>query len=155
LQTQDTENDYVLVTSTEADLDSVVEIERLCFPAPWARQAFVDELARPWAHLEVLRQRTRVVAFCNYWMVADEVHILNLAVHPDERRHGHGARLVRHILAEARRGKARVVSLEVRVSNHGAQGLYRSFGFREVGSRPKYYADNGEDALLMDLELSP
>jgi [ribosomal protein S18]-alanine N-acetyltransferase len=83
------------------------------------------------------------------------VQILNVAVHPEEQRRGHGARLLRHILAEAKRGKARVLSLEVRVSNHAAQGLYRSFGFREVGIRPKYYADNGEDALLMDLELPP
>jgi ribosomal-protein-alanine N-acetyltransferase len=48
-----------------------------------------------------------------------------------------------------------VVLLEVRVSNQAAASLYRSFGFREVGIRPRYYADNGEDALLMDLELSP
>jgi ribosomal-protein-alanine N-acetyltransferase len=60
-----------------------------------------------------------------------------------------------HILEQARRAEARVLSLEVRVSNRAAQGLYRSFGFREVGIRPKYYADNGEDALLMDLELPP
>ena len=96
-----------------------------------------------------------VVAFCNYWLVADELHILNVAVHPDERRRGHAARLVRHILDEASRNKAHVVSLEVRVSNQAAADLYRKFGFREVGRRPKYYADNGEDALLMDRELLP
>jgi ribosomal-protein-alanine N-acetyltransferase len=153
LPTDDT--DYAITTSTEGDLDAVVEIERLCFPAPWARQSFADELARPWARLELLRDRERVLGFCNYWLVADEVHILNVAVHPEARRRGHGARLLAHLLAEARRAKARVLSLEVRASNHAAQGLYRSFGFREVGVRPKYYADNGEDAVLMDLELAP
>ncbi len=147
------DTDYAITTSTEGDLDAVVEIERLCFPAPWARQAFADELARPWARLELLRDRERVLGFCNYWLVADEVHILNVAVHPEARRRGHGARLLRHLVAEARQAKARVLSLEVRASNHAAQGLYRSFGFREVGVRPKYYADNGEDAVLMDLEL--
>jgi ribosomal-protein-alanine N-acetyltransferase len=94
------------------------------------------------------------VAFCNYWHVADELHILNVAVHPDERRRGHAARLLRHILDEAKQEKVRVVSLEVRVSNHAAAALYQRFGFRAVGVRPKYYANDGEDALLMDLEMS-
>ena len=149
--------DYTIASSTEADLDAVMAIERLSFPKPWERQAFSDELARPWARLEVLRLAATgsVLGFCNYWLVADELHILNVAVHPDERRHGHAARLLQHILDEAIRHKTRVVSLEVRVSNQAAQALYRKFGFREVGTRPRYYADNGEDALLMDRELSP
>jgi ribosomal-protein-alanine N-acetyltransferase len=157
VRTEEQADDYVLVSSTLDDLDQVVEIERFCFPVPWPRQSFADELTRPWARLEILRHRAscRVVAFCNYWMVADEVHILNVAVHPEERRRGLAARLVRHMVDEARRGSARVLSLEVRVSNHAAVSLYRRFGFREVGLRPKYYVDNGEDALLMDLELSP
>ena len=106
--------DYIIASSTEADLDAVMAIERLSFPTPWARQAFSDEIARPWARLEVLRQVAgdRVVAFCNYWLVADELHILNVEVHPDERRHGHASRLLRHILSEAGRTKTRVVSLE-------------------------------------------
>ena len=149
--------DYIVATSTEADLEAVMAIEMLSFPIPWERQAFSDELARPWARLEVLRQVAtgQVVGFCNYWLVADELHILNVAIHPDERRHGHAARLLEHMLSEAKRNQARVVLLEVRMSNHPAQALYRKFGFREVGTRPKYYADNGEDALLMDRELSP
>jgi ribosomal-protein-alanine N-acetyltransferase len=157
LQDEPVVQDYIITSSTETDLDAVMAIERLSFPAPWARQAFAEELARPWARLEVLRQvaTDAVVAFCNYWLVADELHILNVAVHPDERRRGHAARLVRHILDEASRNKAHVVSLEVRVSNQAAADLYRKFGFREVGRRPKYYADNGEDALLMDRELLP
>jgi ribosomal-protein-alanine N-acetyltransferase len=149
-------DDYLLAPSTEDDLDAITEIERLCFPAPWARQLVGESLARPWARLLVLRKQDsgRVVGFCNYWLVADELQILNVAVHPHERRSGHAARLLRHILDEGKRGKARVASLEVRVGNHAAVELYHKHGFREVGLRPKYYADNGEDALLMDLELS-
>jgi [ribosomal protein S18]-alanine N-acetyltransferase len=155
LQDEETAEDYIVASSTEADLDAVMAIERLSFPVPWEKAAFADELARPWARLEILRHEEggRVLAFCNYWLVADELHILNIAVHPDERRHGCAARLLRHILDEARQGKARVISLEVRISNHAAAALYRKFGFREVGVRPKYYANNSEDALLMDLEL--
>lgn len=149
--------DTIIASSTEADLDAVMAIEELSFPMPWPRQAFSDELARPWARLEVLRQVAtgRVVGFCNFWLVADELQIMNIAIHPDERRRGHAARLLQHILSEANRNKTRVVLLEVRMSNRPAQELYRKFGFREVGTRPRYYADNGEDALLMDRELSP
>jgi ribosomal-protein-alanine N-acetyltransferase len=147
--------DTIIASSTEADLDAVMAIERLSFPMPWPRQAFSDELTRPWARLEVLRHTGRVVGFCNYWLVADELQILNIAIHPDERRRGHAERLLQHILSEANRNNTHVVSLEVRMSNQPAQALYRKFGFREVGTRPKYYADNGEDALLMDRELSP
>jgi len=147
--------DYVIAKSTTSDLDSVIAIEGLSFPKPWPRQAWCDELDRPWARLDILREAAseRVVAFCNYWLVADEMQILNVAVHPDERRHGHASRLLQHLLSEANRHRIRLVSLEVRVSNQAAQALYRKFSFRAVGTRPKYYADNGEDAVLMDLDL--
>jgi [ribosomal protein S18]-alanine N-acetyltransferase len=150
-------NATIVRRCTEADLDAVEEIERLSFPSPWVRAAFADELDRPWAHLELLWEPTRgrVVAFCNYWVVAGELQILNVAVRPDERRRGHAQRLLGHMLAVARAADARVLSLEVRVSNAAAVALYRKLGFREVGRRPRYYADNGEDALLMDLELRP
>jgi ribosomal-protein-alanine N-acetyltransferase len=156
LPAEPAEDDFRINAAAEADLDAVLEIERLCFPAPWARQAFADELARPWARLEVLRASTseRLVGFCNYWLVADELQILNIAVHPEARRRGHAARLLRHILDQGRRHESRMASLEVRVSNHAAAALYRKFGFREVGIRPRYYADNGEDARLMDLDLT-
>jgi [ribosomal protein S18]-alanine N-acetyltransferase len=141
-----------IAAASAADLDTVMEIERLSFVTPWVRQAFADELERPWARLELLRDGPggRALGFCNYWLVADELHILNVAVHPDFRKQGHASALVRHILDVARQQKARVVSLEVRASNLPARSLYRKLGFREVGMRPKYYADNGEDAVLMD-----
>jgi len=133
-----------------------MEIERLAFATPWVRQAFTDEMSRPWAHLEILRDPAsgRAIGFCNYWLVADELHLLNVAVHPDFRKQGHASALVHHVLATAHQAKARVVMLEVRVSNHAARALYQKLGFRQVGTRPKYYADNGEDAVLMDLEMA-
>jgi ribosomal-protein-alanine N-acetyltransferase len=147
---------FAIAGAGQADLDAVMEIERLSFVTPWARQAFADDLGRPGAHLDLLWDRPggRAVGFCNYWRVADELHILNLAVHPDFRRRGHASTLVRHMLEVARQHQTRVVSLEVRASNRSAQSLYRKFGFREMGMRPKYYADNGENAVLMDLEIS-
>lgn len=142
-----------------SDLDDVMEIERHSFRAPWSRQVFLEELDRDWAHVDVVKERSptggagRVVAFCNYWLVRDEVHILNIATHPDERRKGHASRLLAHVIEFARRHRCRYVTLEVRRSNHGAIKLYRSFGFRPVGIRPNYYVEDNEDAIVMLLEL--
>jgi len=146
---------YLIASSSEADLDAVLAIDRLCFPAPWPEQAFRDELSRPWAYVEILREAEsgQVVAFCNYWIVVDELQILTVAVHPERRRRGHAARLVQHMLDEGARAKVRMATLEVRASNEPAQALYRKLGFHDVGRRPRYYADNGEDAVLMDREI--
>jgi ribosomal-protein-alanine N-acetyltransferase len=146
---------YVIEAMREGDLDPVMEIERLSFRAPWSRQVFREELSRSWAFLDVLRWTTtgRVLAFCNYWRVADEVHILKVATHPEARRMGLGSRLMEHILAFGRRQPCRSVTLEVRRSNEPAQRIYRRFGFKAVGLRPNYYADDNEDAVVMLLEL--
>jgi len=136
-----------------SDLDEVMEIERLAFRNPWSRQIFIEELERTWAHLEVARDGARVAAFCNYWLVRDEVHLLNIAVHPDARHRGHAARLMAHIIDFGRRHRCRYITLEVRRSNRGAVKLYRSFGFRPVGIRAHYYVEDGEDAIVMLLDL--
>ena len=141
-----------------ADLEEVLEIERHAFRSPWSRQIFTEELDREWAYLEVLRERQRdgrslVVAFCNYWLVRDEVHLLNVATHPDHRRHGHARVLMAHVVDFARRHRCRYVTLEVRRSNQGAIDLYREFDFQAVGIRPRYYVEDQEDAVVMLLEL--
>ena len=142
----------------EADLDAVMEIEQASFRLPWSRQVFMEELGRPWAFLDVVRPsggapHGRVLAFCNYWRVADEIHVLKVAAHPDARRMGFGSRLLSHIVEFTERQACRLITLEVRRSNEPAQRLYRRFGFRAVGLRPNYYADDNEDAVVMLLEL--
>src|SRR5947209_407710 len=96
------------------DLDAIMEIERTSFRAPWSRQVFVEELERDWAHVDVLKRRepdARAVAFINYWLVRDEVHVLNVATHPDGRRQGHAARLLEHVIGFAGRHRCRYVTL--------------------------------------------
>ncbi len=142
----------------EDDLDAVIAIENRAFRSPWTRQIFREELARDWAYLEVVRERlpsggSEVVAFCNYWLVRDEVHLLNIATHPERRRRGYGRFLMEHLLDFARRHKCRYITLEVRRSNEGALALYRSFNFDAVGVRPNYYVEDREDAIVMLLEL--
>jgi ribosomal-protein-alanine N-acetyltransferase len=133
-----------------------MEIERLSFRAPWSRNVFLEELEREWARVDVVRDVASgdVVAFANYWLVADELHILNIATHPQQRRSGHATRLLAHMIEIARAGACRLMTLEVRRSNAIAQRLYRRFAFRAVGVRPNYYAEDQEDAIVMLLETS-
>lgn len=137
------------------ELDQLIEIERLSFRTPWSRQVFLEELDRDWANVDVIRPRAGgpVLGFANYWLVRDEVHLLNLATHPNRRRTGLGTLLVDHVVAFARKHGCRLVTLEVRRTNVAAICLYRKFGFQAVGVRPRYYIDDGEDAVVMVLEL--
>ena len=137
------------------DLDDVMEIEKLSFKSPWSGPVFLEEMARDWAHVDVVRDlaRRRAVAFGNYWQVADEVHLLNLATHPEARRAGHASRMLAHIVAFGRAQGCRLITLEVRRSNAAALRLYRRYGFRAVGVRPNYYAEDQEDAIVMLLDL--
>jgi len=144
----------VIEPMVEADLDDVDAIERHSFKSPWPRQVFVDELAREWARVDVAREAGRVVGFCNYWLVKDEVHLLAIATHPDRRRAGIGRRLMDHLLEVARGRESVLVTLEVRRSNQPAIALYERLGFVPVGVRRAYYAEDREDALVMTLELA-
>jgi ribosomal-protein-alanine N-acetyltransferase len=147
---------YLIEPMKPADLEAVMEIERLSFRTPWSREVFQEELGRGWAYVDVLRRSPggKALAFCNYWLVADEVHLLNVATHPAARRNGCAARLLEHVLDFAQRRHCRIVMLEVRRSNEIAQRLYRRFSFKAVGVRPSYYADNQEDAVVMSLDLT-
>jgi [ribosomal protein S18]-alanine N-acetyltransferase len=138
-----------------ADLDAVLEIERLSFRTPWQRPAFEAEMGHAWSRLEIVRdtETGRILAFADYWLVSDEIHILNIATHPQARRQGHGARLLHHIVDQAKTASFKCIDLEVRRSNEAAQALYASHGFQVVGMRPRYYEDNDEDAILMTLKL--
>ena len=138
-----------------ADVDAVMAIEKVSFRSPMTAQLLLEEMGREWAHIDVVRDRLHrnVVAFSNYWVVADEVHLLNLATHPEARRAGHASRLLAHIIEVGRTRECRFVTLEVRRSNAAAARLYRRFGFRAVGVRPNYYAEDQEDAIVMLLDL--
>jgi ribosomal-protein-alanine N-acetyltransferase len=146
---------FLIEPMKAADLDAVMEIERVSFRSPWSRQVFLEELTREWAHVDIVRDASsgEIVGFANYWLVADEVHVLNLATHPQARRAGHASRMMAHMVDFARRELCRYVTLEVRRSNAAALRLYRRFAFRAIGVRPNYYAEDQEDAIVMLLDL--
>ena len=136
-----------------ADLPQVMEIERLSFASdPWTPGLFLHELKLDFSRLHLARTADadhRLVGYACWWLVGDEVHILNLAVHPRSRGRGAGRALVQRILDDARTHCATSVSLEVRPENASALALYRAMGFQQIGLRKNYYA-RGEDAVIME-----
>jgi [ribosomal protein S18]-alanine N-acetyltransferase len=136
-----------------SDLPAVLEIEQASFPVPWKPEFFFSEMNTPYARLVVAERAGQVIGYFCCWLVADEVHILDVAVHPGHRRRGVGRLLLQYILAEARQNGVRSASLEVRVSNQPAIALYQALGFQQVAIRRQYY-ENGEDAFLMVCSLS-
>ncbi|HTD26454.1 MAG TPA: ribosomal protein S18-alanine N-acetyltransferase, partial [Candidatus Elarobacter sp.] len=96
--------------------------------------------------------RPQVIGYTCRWRVTDEVHLLNVAVHPERRGLGHGRALVAAVVAEAEAARGRVVYLEVRAGNVIARRLYRQLGFKDLGVRRGYYGP-GQDAIVMELRL--
>jgi ribosomal-protein-alanine N-acetyltransferase len=135
----------------ERDLAGVLEVDEASFTRPWTRAMYTAEfLNRETSRLYVLRTPDFDVAgYCAAWLVADEVHINNLAVRPQCRNRGYGSALLRHVLLEAARAGARRATLEVRRSNESARRLYERFGFRIAGVRRDYYSHPTEDALIL------
>jgi ribosomal-protein-alanine N-acetyltransferase len=147
---------------TEADVPAVVAIDALSFPSvavsdslPTPEQRFHEELSRPWTEAWVVYDEAKkAIGFLLAWVVADEMHVLNLATHPAERRRGVGTVLVAAAISLARSNRTKQLLLEVRRSNESATRLYRAAGFFVSRVRRSYYAD-GEDALEMSLILDP
>jgi ribosomal-protein-alanine N-acetyltransferase len=143
---------------TEDDLDAVLAIEEASFTTPWPRETFEGELRDPkLAHLFVARvadddNRGRIAGYTCAWLIIDEFHITNFAVHPDYRRQHVGQQLLVGVLMQARDRGARQAILEVRASNRAAQRLYGQLGFAPVAVRKHYYTDNYEDAIVMFLD---
>jgi ribosomal-protein-alanine N-acetyltransferase len=132
------------------DVDQVLEIEKLCFPTPWSRRAFVSELTENvYAHYIVARRDGAIRGYAGMWVILDEAHVTNIAVHPDERRRGLGWILLHELMGRALALGATRMTLEVRKSNVAAQELYTRAGFNARGLRKGYYTDTREDAIIM------
>lgn len=149
------QREVVIEPMTVEDLPRVLAIERASFSSPWSEANFRHEIeSNPMAWNLVVRTAGRVVGFACAYVVADELMINDLAVDATLRREGFGSALLRRLLDGARTRGCRRVTLEVRPSNAPARALYEAFGFEIVGHRRGYYADTGEDGMLMALVLS-
>ncbi len=135
------------------DLVVVHAIERASFSAPWPANAYRSELeTNRLAHYLVARADDEIVGYGGMWLMVDEAHVTTFAIHPAWRRQRIGERLLLAFLDLAIDRRAREATLEVRLSNVPARRLYEKYGFKPVGLRPRYYSDDGEDALIMTTE---
>jgi [ribosomal protein S18]-alanine N-acetyltransferase len=136
---------------TPADLDGVMEVEQLSFLTPWSREAFTGELMQTYTVYLVAREGDKVIGYGGMHVVFEDSHVTNIAVHPLYRGRRLGERLMLDMFKWAAERGANRMTLEVRSSNMPAQGLYRKLGFisRAGAVRKGYYADTGEDAIIM------
>ena len=133
-----------------ADLPGVLSIERRAFVTPWSMAMFVLELSKASSICLAAYSGDALRGYLICSRYAEMWHLMNVAVDPERRRQGVATSLITRLLGEIE-GSDRVM-LEVRGSNEGAIEMYRGFGFEPVGHRRRYYQDNGEDALVMELE---
>ena len=137
-------------------LDGVTEIENQSFPTPWSRTAFYHEIAgNDFAYYIVAMYGTKVAGYAGMWIILDEGHVTTIAVHHHYRGKGLGSRLVNQLINNAIIRSCKKMTLEVRPTNQPALELYQKTGFVSHGIRPGYYADTGEDAIIMWKDLYP
>lgn len=136
----------------EADLEQVLFLEDLSSPMPWSRGMFLSELTRKtYSHLMVAVDPSdnQIVAHVCYWVLFDDLMVMNLTVHPEFRRRRIAWKLISCVIADSIERGAHRASLEVRTTNQSAIGLYESFGFKSVGIRLRCYEKPEEDGLVM------
>jgi len=147
-------SDINIRNMTECDIDDVLEIEKLSFTTPWTRQAFESEIKNNLLSKYIVAEGEGIIlGYAGMWMIMDEIHITNVAVHPDYRGQGIGNGLIEAIINLCIERNMRAITLEVRVSNHVAKSLYKKYGFIEAGIRRGYYSDTKEDAIIMWKEI--
>lgn len=149
-------SDLKIFPMSFTDLEEVMEIENLSFPQPWHKSQFKKELINPISFPfvgKILHNgKLKLISYIVFWLVSDEAHILNIAVHPEYLRRGIATELMFFSMANMQEMGAIDIFLEVRSSNVAANRLYKSLGFKDIGLRKGYY-ENGEDAMVMYYEL--
>lgn len=136
--------------ATLQDVDAILEVEETSFTTPWSRQAFYGELDdNLLARYIVAVLDGKIIGYAGVWIICDEGHVTNIAIHPAYRGRHYGEQMVRCLINLARSCGAVSMTLEVRASNIIAQTLYKKLGFEARGHRKGYYADNNEDAIIM------
>jgi len=144
---------HVTLENQEFYLEKILEIENLSFSAPWSLNGFLHELENPVSNVWAIMSESVLLGYLCFWMVQEEMQLLDLAVHPRYRGLGHGTFLLTKMIDHGfSRGISRIW-LEVRVSGSTARKLYEKFGFLEIGRRKHYYTDPREDAIIMSLGL--
>jgi len=139
-----------VVSMTLDHVEDIMIVENLSFTIPWSKAAFIEEITKnSFAYYYVAIINCKAIGYGGMWQVFDEAHITNIAVHPEFRGIGVGSRILEHMIEDAVKKGIKKMTLEVRKSNESAIKLYQKYGFVNEGIRKSYYADNGEDAIIM------
>lgn len=138
-----------IIPMDESCLDDILDISKLSFAIPWTKSSFENELRNSFATYVVAKVGEKVIGYGGMWIIIDEGHITNIAVHPNYRGQGIGNAILNSMINICNEKRVKAMTLEVRVSNIAAQNLYKKYGFIEEGIRHKYYEDNKEDAIIM------
>lgn len=139
---------------TPEDLPDVVAIETEAFSTPWRADTFEGLIGREGLELLTFADpEDGVLGYAVLWCILDQGELANIAIRPELRGRGLGARLLREVVDTCREQGVRSLYLEVRESNHAAVALYQQFGFRDVGRRKNYYQRPTEDARVMELVI--
>ena len=135
----------------KSDVDAVIELEKKAYGEHhWSKESFYNELSNGLAKYFCVFDESGILAgYAGCWQIMEEAHITNLAVSPDFRRKHIGEALLKNIIDSCYSNMVKFITLEVRVSNAAAIGLYEKYGFKSLGVRKGYYQDNNEDALIM------
>lgn len=143
--------EIIIKPMEKTDIDNVIAIEAKAYGEHhWSKESFMNELANELArYYSAFDENGELVGYAGCWQILEEVHITNIAVSPDFRRNKIGEKLLRQIIDDCYKNKAKYITLEVRVSNIPAISLYEKFGFKSLGVRKGYYQNNNEDALIM------
>ncbi|SHK67671.1 ribosomal-protein-alanine N-acetyltransferase [Clostridium cavendishii DSM 21758] len=141
--------DFKISKINHEDLDDLMEVNNLSFNIPWSKESFEAEINNKLAHYFVAHVDDKAIGFGGMWLIIDEGHITNIAVHPDYRGSSIGDSILKTMLDYCISKNITAITLEVRASNTIAQNLYTKHGFVTEGIRKKYYEDNSEDAILM------
>ena len=142
-------DDIKIEEMTTKDIDEVFEVEKNCFEDYWSKESFRKELSNEVARYIVAKLNGKIVGYVGIWLILDEGHINNVAVHSDYRGKKIGDKLIKGIVDLCKDNNIASMTLEVRASNKIAQNLYRKYGFKMGGIRKEYYRDNKEDAIIM------
>lgn len=136
----------------KSDIDDVIKIEEKAYgDHHWSKDSFYGELSNDLAHyFSAFDENTgKLVGYAGSWRILDEAHITTIAIEPEYRRKKIGEALLHRVVEECLKAEVKYITLEVRVSNVAAIGLYEKYSFKSLGTRKGYYQNNNEDALIM------
>ena len=142
-------NNIAIIPFNKNHIMDIFKISTLSFVTPWSYESIENELNNKFARYVVAKLNDVIIGFGGVWLILDEGHITNIAVHPEFRGIGAGDMIVKALIELCKQERISSITLEVRVSNKAAQNLYKKHGFIEAGIRKNYYADTKEDAIIM------